>query len=133
MFTPGSAADAANRVAGTGEVTEVVQEKDGMALAREEDGAEMAAGKDGEVVVRKVHEADKVVVPKFPKVTNLKQWRIGVCRGLVNASGRSDGGEIPWLIAATDGTHDYDALEDSGEPRFHTCLLYTSPSPRDRG
>ena len=44
--------------------------------------------------MRKVNEADKVVVPKFPNVGNLKQWRIGVCRGLVNASGRSDLAEI---------------------------------------
>ena len=72
------------------------------------------------MVVREVHEAGKIVIPKFAKVTNLKQWRMGVCRGLANASGRSDAAEIPWLLEATGGAKKYDDLEDSGDPRFRT-------------
>ena len=105
---------------GVREVVEVAQrDSDGKTVAREADGLEHEHG-SGSVVVRKVHEADKIVIPKFPKVTNLKQWRIGVCRGLLNASGRSDAAEIPWLLKATGGTKKYDDLEDSGDPRFRT-------------
>ena len=101
-------------------VVQVVEnDAEGKEPAREPLGTEQVVG-NGEVVIRKVHEADKVIVPKFPKVNNLVQWRIGVCRGLGNASGRSDGQEIPWLHEATDGSKTYEQLADCGDPRWKT-------------
>ena len=71
VFVP--AGEAAAAPAGTTRVVELVpQDNDGKELARDPIGTEHATA-NGETVVRKVHEADKVIVPKFPKITNLKQ------------------------------------------------------------
>ena len=71
-------------------------------------------------MVRRVNEADKVVVPKFPTVAQLDMWLITVSNNLVNAGGRTDRAEIAWVKAASDRSKTYDQLADSGEARFTT-------------
>ena len=48
-----------------------------------------------ETITRRVKEAGQILVPKFPSVTNIKQWHNSLARGLELASGRTDGQEGP--------------------------------------
>ena len=118
---PGTAVfQAAGAGSGPKEIVQVqTQDENGKVVNRNLVGTEVVQG-TSEVIVRKVNEADKVVVPKFPKIVNIKQWRIGVCRGLCTASGRIDSLEIYWFMEATDGTKTFEQLSDSGEPRYQT-------------
>ena len=80
---------------------------------------EQVVGGD-EIITRRVKEADKVLVPKFPSITNLKQWHNQLARNLVLASGRTDGQEVAWLnMVLADGAK-IDLFELSGEARFAT-------------
>ena len=50
-----------------------------------------------ESITRCIKEMDRVTVPKFPTLANLKQWHSQLIRNLVLASGRTDHAELKWL------------------------------------
>ena len=72
---------------------------------------------------RRVREADKVVVPKFPKVGRFLQWRIQVTNNLVSASGRTDAKEVSWLNEVFGSEATYESLAESGPKRFQSLDL----------
>jgi hypothetical protein len=75
---------------------------------------------ESETITRRVRELEKVTVPKFPTVTNVRQWHNGVARGLVLAGGRTDHKEIQWINEVLKTGAKVGDFASSGEPRFAT-------------
>ena len=64
-------------------------------------------------------EADKVVVPSFPKVTHLDSWMSACIAGVLSASGDPNHEDwIEWLAPAFGLHPDIEALGDSGPTKF---------------
>ena len=64
-------------------------------------------------------EADKVVVPPFPKVTHLDSWMANCTANVLGACADPDHEEwIAWLQPAFRPNPDIDALNDSGDIKF---------------
>ena len=80
------------------------------------------------IQTRRVKEAEKVVVTKFPTITNLRTWHCDTGRGLVHASGRTDNWEIAWWNAILGDGVTFEDLENSGDARFAMLdiKLYTA-------
>ena len=74
-----------------------------------------------ETITRRVKEQDKVIVLKFPAVTNIKQWHNQLARNLVLASGRTDAREVAWIIneVVRPGSR-LEGFASSGDARFLT-------------
>ena len=73
-----------------------------------------------EIITRKVKENDKVIVPKFPSVTNIRQWQNGLARQLVLAGGRVDGKEVSWINEILWAGSRFDDFASSGDARYAT-------------
>ena len=76
-----------------------------------------------ETVTRRVKEQDKITIPKFPTVNNIKQFHNQVARNLVLASGRTDGAEVKWWNEVMKDGAKFNDFADSGDPRFATLDL----------
>ena len=55
-----------------------------------------------------------------PSVTKIKQWRNSLARGLVLASGRTDGQEVPWLNEVFKTGAKFEDSTSSGDASFAT-------------
>ena len=73
-----------------------------------------------ETVTRKVKEQDKVLAPKFPTISNLRQWHVQLARNLMVASGRTDGAEVEWLNEVLKDGSKFEDFYSSGAARFAT-------------
>ena len=72
------------------------------------------------------NESEKITLPPFPTITNLRSWRHEVGKILAAASGNNDTREVAWANEVLDEKHTFEALADSGEPRFRTLDLRLS-------
>ena len=62
----------------------------------------------------------RVIVPKFPTITNLKQWHVQLVRNVVLASGRTDHAEVQWMNAVMAVNSKFEDFADCGGARFAT-------------
>ena len=83
----------------------------------------------GETVTRRIKEQDKVTAPKFPSITQTRNWHNTVGRNLMLASGRADGAEVLWWNKVMEDGAKFEDFADSGGARFaildlklHQCL-----------
>ena len=67
---------------------------------------------------RKTKELDKIVVPSFPAMNQLINYRIALATNLATASGRYDCKEITWFHEILVAGKTFVDFEDSGLPRF---------------
>ncbi len=92
-------------------------------------------------VVVKRKEAEKIIVPKFPNMSNLPQWRNAVSRNLACASSQADGKEVEWILATFEDGVTFDSLAQTGHDLFAsldiklsavvTAIIRDTPSARN--
>ena len=96
------------RAAGGGAIE--VQTTTGQVIKLEGEYEQFTSG--GETVTRKVKEQDVVKSPKFPSITNLRQWHNTQARFLILAGGRADGAEAVWWNAILADGSKFDDFAD---------------------
>ena len=78
------------------------------------------------VVTHRKNETEKIVLPPFPTIANLRSWRNEMGKNLVAESGHHDTREIAWVGEVVSPGQSFDALADSGETRLHSLDLRLS-------
>ncbi len=80
--------------------------------------AAVAVDPDPYATTLKTREADKVVAPTFPSLTQLTHYSVKLAQNLIAASCLKDCAEIPWLNEAASKT--FLELANSGAKRFES-------------
>ena len=74
-------------------------------------------------------EKESLNIPKeLPTVSTLNVWLAKVATALTEASVYYDKAEVAWLMKVTTPAATFDALADSGEPRFHGLDTMLAPA-----
>jgi hypothetical protein len=86
----------------------------------DEDGVDDEQDVEEATSVRRFNEQDKVIVPSFPTIVQLSNYRTQLGTNLVTAGGRTDCKEILWLSEVFNKSHaeQFERLSNSGGSRF---------------
>ena len=69
---------------------------------------------------------DKLLLPVFPTISSLPQWKIDVGKNLATYGGYTDQAELKWIAEVWATGQTFDALAESGLKRFHYMDLKLS-------
>ncbi len=77
-----------------------------------------AGALDPTAILRGLDKDKKLNLPTFPTMATLRRWRFEIGEVLVSSNGYTDMREISWLAEVMADGQSFDALANSGPPRF---------------